>query len=92
MTTQKVEQFDIDMTLAMARAGLQSSGTKGKDVALATIESLFADKESDDAESLFWDTVQMLVEEYGVKAGKMSKTARQAMESLGRFEKQISRN
>ncbi len=63
MTTQKIEQFDIDMTLAMARAGLQSSGTKGKDVALATIESLFADKESDDAESLFWDAVQLLVEQ-----------------------------
>jgi len=85
-THTKVEQFDIDMTIALVRAGLQASGTKGKDVALATIESLFIDKEQD-AEELFWDVVQMMVERFGVKPSKPSKAALVAMAELGTLER-----
>ena len=85
-THTKVKQFDIDMALALVRAGLQASGTKGKDFALANIESLFLDKE-EDAEDLFWGVVEMMVKRFGVKPSKPSKTALIAMAELGTLER-----
>lgn len=92
MDTNEDRQFNIDMALAASRAGMQIQGADGKDIVLATIESLLANHESEDCERHFWDLVKMLDENYGLKPGKMSEAAKHAMEALGTFERERGKN
>lgn len=80
---RKLDQFDIDMCQALCYVGLQSSGRKGKDLALALVESIIGDLASDHVECAYWRCVEMFTQEYKIKPGSRTKFQEHLFEELG---------